>query len=338
MLIRMCPLCDHEMKKRHYCETCGSFIWKPELLDVHLNEESRGYGEENCAYPVSSDHIHQGDHKKRSGQQKQKNQNTHGYQQTGYDSSGKSYSTVHKGKAAGGTGAKKKNHFIAVVVIVVILVSVIKNIAENFDLSDISEMIENITEDGDFNVFGNNSSEEEVSDIIELSHDEVIKNGKPCTGYIHLQADGKVIHNKLIQFTETAGFTVSELDEFIDERNTVHTWGDEDTSYYETNLSYADTTYTVHVTTSMDSFDHQLHNIFMTFNDLDTAKAHLNDAMKVLEEAEIDIGNWQESMADDVLDFGSEDYQFNDIGVVEIYTSVSDYDDGDHYIIEISAQ
>ena len=60
--------------------------------------------------------------------------------------------------------------------------------------------------------------------------------------------------------------------------------------------------------------------------------------MKVLEEAEIDIGNWQESMADDVLDFGSEDYQFNDIGVVEIYTSVSDYDDGDHYIIEISAQ
>ena len=305
MLIRMCPLCDHEMKKRHYCETCGSFIWKPELLDVHLNEESRGYGEENCAYPVSSDHIHQGDHKKRSGQ--------------------------------GGTGAKKKNHWIAVIVIVVVLLSIIKNIAENFDLSYIREMIENITEDGEFNFFDNNGSEE-VSDMIELTHEEVMDNGKPCTGYIHLQADGKEIHNMLIQFTESTGYTVSELDEFIDERNTVYTWGDEDTSYYETNLSYADTTYSVNVTTGFDSFNHQLHNIFMTFDDLDTAKTHLNYAMTVLGEAEIDIDHWQESMADDVLDFGSEDYQFNDIGVVEIYTSVSDYDDGDHYIIEISAQ
>ena len=55
MKVKICPLCDSEVKKAHYCDTCHSFIWRPEILDVHYNAQQRGMGEEDCAYGVSHD-------------------------------------------------------------------------------------------------------------------------------------------------------------------------------------------------------------------------------------------------------------------------------------------
>ena len=55
MKVRMCPLCDSEMKKAHYCDTCHSFVWRPEILDVHYNAQQRGMGEEDCAYGAEHD-------------------------------------------------------------------------------------------------------------------------------------------------------------------------------------------------------------------------------------------------------------------------------------------
>lgn len=50
MIVRMCPLCDSEMKKPHYCDACHSFIWKPDMIDIHLNTATRGKGEIDCSY------------------------------------------------------------------------------------------------------------------------------------------------------------------------------------------------------------------------------------------------------------------------------------------------
>lgn len=50
MIVKICPMCDSEMKKAHYCDVCHSFVWKPTILDVHYNTESRGRGEIDCAY------------------------------------------------------------------------------------------------------------------------------------------------------------------------------------------------------------------------------------------------------------------------------------------------
>ena len=55
MKVRICPLCDSEMKKAHYCDTCHSFVWRPEILDVHYNAQQRGMGEEDCAYGAEHD-------------------------------------------------------------------------------------------------------------------------------------------------------------------------------------------------------------------------------------------------------------------------------------------
>ena len=50
MKVKICPLCDSEMTGSHYCRTCHSWIWKPEVLDIHYNAGARGRGEVDCAY------------------------------------------------------------------------------------------------------------------------------------------------------------------------------------------------------------------------------------------------------------------------------------------------
>ena len=58
MIVRICPMCDCEMKKRHYCDTCHTWIWKPQMLDVHFNSSTRGLGEPDCAYGEEHDAFH----------------------------------------------------------------------------------------------------------------------------------------------------------------------------------------------------------------------------------------------------------------------------------------
>lgn len=58
MKVRLCPYCDHEMKKAHRCDFCNSFVWKAEEVDIHYNAETRGLGEEDCSYGEAHDSIH----------------------------------------------------------------------------------------------------------------------------------------------------------------------------------------------------------------------------------------------------------------------------------------
>lgn len=87
MKIKLCPLCDSEMKKSHYCDCCHSFIWHPEIVDIHYNAESRNLGEEDCAYGSIHDQY---DHdSSTSGKKKQKQQSRNRQNNTG-KSTGKS--------------------------------------------------------------------------------------------------------------------------------------------------------------------------------------------------------------------------------------------------------
>ena len=58
MIVRICPMCDSEMKKAHYCDICHSWIWKPQMLDIHYNSQARGKGEIDCAYGDEHDAFH----------------------------------------------------------------------------------------------------------------------------------------------------------------------------------------------------------------------------------------------------------------------------------------
>ncbi len=52
---RICPICDHEMKTRHYCRFCRSFVRRPDVADVnyYLNERHPA-NERNCGYHTLS--------------------------------------------------------------------------------------------------------------------------------------------------------------------------------------------------------------------------------------------------------------------------------------------
>lgn len=52
---RICPICDHEMKTRHYCHFCRSFVRRPDVADInyYLNERHPA-NERNCEYHARS--------------------------------------------------------------------------------------------------------------------------------------------------------------------------------------------------------------------------------------------------------------------------------------------
>ncbi len=63
MLARICPLCDSVMTRPHYCDTCHSFVWKPDMLDIHYNvnsDEGRKLGGIDCSSGSSHDRIDHG--------------------------------------------------------------------------------------------------------------------------------------------------------------------------------------------------------------------------------------------------------------------------------------
>lgn len=60
LLVKICPYCDSEMTKPHYCEQCRSFVWKPNVLDIHYNADTRGKGEIDCGYGEVHDRVDHG--------------------------------------------------------------------------------------------------------------------------------------------------------------------------------------------------------------------------------------------------------------------------------------
>lgn len=346
MLIRMCPLCDHEMKKRHHCDTCGSFIWKPEMVDVHLNEETRGLGEENCAYPTGGGHMHQGTGNRQNLSQKGKTSNVSfaAYRpQTAYTHQGNSFknarsndnwrkNTFHTGQRDNSKN-KKVLTWSLIIVIVVSVISVLAPIAESLDLVD---KVVDFFEDGDFELF--KDEYEDNPQERSLTHEEVMAEGLPCNGYTHLLVDGCLVFQQMFDFSLSRDYILTEGHE-ISERNTVYPWDDMETSYFEIQENYWDDDYKINITARYDSYNNELHSLFMIFDGRETAAEHMKYALQILDDAGIDVGNWKDRDIENALTFnGGEDYQFIDNGVLEIYTSVSEYDDGNHYVVEISAQ
>lgn len=50
MKVRLCPYCDSEMKKAHWCDVCHSFVWNAEKMDIHLNTQTPGAKEAQGFY------------------------------------------------------------------------------------------------------------------------------------------------------------------------------------------------------------------------------------------------------------------------------------------------
>lgn len=160
MKVKICPLCDSEMKKSHYCDTCKSFIWRPEILDVHYNAQQRGMGEEDCAYGAEHD---QRDHKEknygslsdvlRKTGRTQKTSTSH--EEVYGESIQKAARKQRKSRASGSDGERGKRKaggclgkiILVIIILNAVLGSIGSNVFNYFTGSDFRYQIQNILDE-----------------------------------------------------------------------------------------------------------------------------------------------------------------------------------------------
>lgn len=318
MLIRMCPLCDHEMKKHHYCDTCHSFIWQADMVDVHLNPESRGYSEVKA---LSYDQY--------SGSQTQKKKGD--YKQY-VNKSAKQKNTVK------GCRSKAGALLIVILIVVRMVITVIDNIDMDFHAFEV--MLEDLFSD---EVIIDYSDVEEVLpetlfEQYEMSYEEVMAQGLPCSGYDHLNVDGSVIFKELYTYAENTGLTFENGNVIEESYNEVYADEYGKNTYFEIQQSFWDDEEQIYVHVSYDTYSHELHALTMDGYNKALLIDYLKQALNTMDSAGLDIGMWKETTYEDVFNTGSSGYKFTDIGDITVYTSVDEYEIGTHYVVSLDAQ
>ena len=193
MKVKICPLCDSEMKKAHYCDTCHSFIWRPEILDVHYNAQQRGMGEEDCAYGDIygrfSDALKKEDKKQKNRKKATSHEEVYG--SSIQKKAGRSYRTDRSGtdmeakrRKAGGCLGKV---VLAIILLNALLGAVGSRLIHYFTNGDFQYVIEDLmdelgVDDAD-EIIGSDTSSEEY--YRELSEQEVSAYPDGCNGYAH---------------------------------------------------------------------------------------------------------------------------------------------------------
>lgn len=207
MKVRICPLCDQPMKKAHRCDSCNSFIWKPEYVDIHYNTDTV-HGDD-CSYDSQAhDYKYRDDgsvtmmpsRKKRKARAAENSEwttdnsttaDTYKKYKKTYKMSGKTYSDGTVPERRGASGKAK------LIIILVVVFSIISAAAEvigtlekkmTADISGIfSDDSIRATEDYFAEDEGDDwaASDEDIGRV-EYSDEEVAALGSECTGFEHM--------------------------------------------------------------------------------------------------------------------------------------------------------
>ncbi len=358
MRIRMCPYCDHEMTKRHHCDTCNSFVWKADMVDIHFNHDQRR-GDVDCAYPENAAdwQKHRGSnydaakaaskHSKQSRvtvvrtAQPQPNQgraaqtNARRGANSGRTARQTSNSAAYpQMNAAGQTSyqggrppgskpqaRKKSNVFVVILIIwiLIIAIGVIGNLLSKFSRDDIP------AEDSD--------------GYRELTHEEVMEMGQECNAFGHFDLDGLELYREMLAaFGEDFGIAYPENDSEsrepdlqVREENTIMEGEYGYTSFEMTyDFPFEDGRYLM---VSCDSFSGRLHEVRFSMENTGDSKALLDFIMRYFKENGIDTSGWDEDQLDQVYVFEDGETQYRGYGEVDIYTSQGD----DYFYTSIGA-
>ncbi len=181
MKIRICPYCDGEMTKAHKCDGCGSWVWKPEVLDIHFNADTRGLGEADCAYGDEHDAK---DHKERDIWKAYRQP----IQQLTREHKEKEEKTERRSRRAERRSGKAKPGLLILVVVIWMIINIVIALVESMDSLDfdeirgaldnpvmIKEEIQNLFGDGD----------EAHDGIVFLDSDEIYDYTDRCNASGH---------------------------------------------------------------------------------------------------------------------------------------------------------
>lgn len=302
MKVKICPLCDSEMKKAHYCDTCHSFIWRPEILDVHYNAQQRGMGEEDCAYGVSHD---QKDHRNdiygrfsdalKKEDKKQKNRKKATSHEEVYGSSiqkkaGRSYGTDRSGTDMEAK-RRKAGGCLGKVVLAIIILNALLGVAGShlihyFTNGDFQYVIEDLmdelgVDDAD-EIIGSDTSSEEY--YRELSEQEVSAYPDGCNGYGHFDVTDEDMGALIEAWTRTEYGRDISGDDSSSEDNYIYTYDGETTSYLQKTTYYnVDGEYNDYVIIYSDSATGKIHSVTASMEDTERIKSFLKMVVQKLD-------------------------------------------------------
>lgn len=340
MRVKICPLCDSEMKKSHYCDTCKSFIWHPEIVDVHYNAEARGLGEIDCAYGDGHDrHDHQ------SGRQSGR--------QSGEEGTSKARTVRRKTKTARnvssheevfGSGSARrreagkpgqKKSIIAKIVTIVISLNLvgaaISAVGEiGFDaIDDLEDWIGSFSE----NVSGDDLPIDEEMDVEEeaaagddsgyreLTDEDLAAYPDGCNGYQHFELTADELLPDLESWMNEY-FSGNTIESDTDVSNYEYTYGDDDEFYvylqavYAYNIQNENKSY---ISASADSVTNQLHSITaanMTAEDMESFLTMLADKLAD-DYTEADLEQLFETLFED--DMNEYDYSRGEMSNLSVF-------------------
>lgn len=311
MKIRVCPLCDQEMKKAHYCDTCKSFIWKPDYLDIHYNSNTRGRGEENCAYPTNADLANHA-----SGKIDAEN-----------------FPNLFSDKKREGREPHKTvNPAVKVIAAIVTVLSILLVMWPVIRRSELwTEKVGPAVEE----IFGSAKDEFEGgaaykatesadeagdTDNRELSHEEVMAGGSACSGYLHMDLTADEAKEGLQNHLKAKGIEDLE-NNGIYEDNFIYKFESGDRSYFSISETLHSETHDLEIGIRYDTYSQQLHEIDLNTPDEQTARNTIAAILNVV----YDNYEMTEDELDACFNLNEDQYIFYEIGDYEIYVTLTAY-------------
>lgn len=277
MKTRICPLCDQPMKKKHHCDSCNSFVWKPMYLDIHYNTGNQY--EWDCSYDAKShDYDYRDDGSvtmmpsettERRGRKKFR-----GVEEIQFPD----YTTSRNYRRQESRASRKKGGCLKRFVLIMFLLSMLLTVFEIIFVmvADVgAEIVASpepdimIEEDWDGNAWIDSEAER-----IELSDDDVMSMGEECNGYMHMDVNQEEVLTDIeLMLIATLGSTNS-IEYSKESYNYAYDYGNgEMDTYYSTDQTYfLDDIIGAYYGISWDTYSGNLHEIYFEMYDRDAAE------------------------------------------------------------------
>lgn len=287
MKVRICPLCDQPMTKAHHCDSCNSFIWKPQYLDIHYNTDTMkgqdcSYNSEEHAYNYHEDgSVTTMPRSDRLKKRRRENEN---------DETKKTVYPVYRKPVEERRSASEKQPIgrIKLILILAIVFSIISQLIAIF-----SSAVERKQE----SFFGTAANQviEDTQDIsgeddegwysdgerVEYSDEEVMAGGKECTGIAHMDITAEEFIAAAEPELAELGMDMSQFSE--ESNNYSYDYGRDNSYTYFTQERMYDMDISVgYYNVTWDTFSKRLHEVSYNVCDSDRTEDFYVATMQAL--------------------------------------------------------
>lgn len=327
MKTRICPLCDQPMKKKHHCDSCNSFIWKPIYLDIHYSTGSPY--EADCSFDAMPHEYTYRDDGSVSMMPSERHDTETKKRFRGVDEIEIPSRTASKRSRKNLTNTpKKKGGCLKKISIIILILSLFSTVVEIVFsmISDVGASF--LVPEPDISIEENWNVGDEFdpgTEEIEYTVDEVMDMGEECTAYSHI--DVKWTDFVLAFEGKADGLDPNHTIEYFEStQNWAYDLGSEVETYFLTSRMYDLELDAGYYEMTWDTYSGRLHSLDFDVSGEDWPEYYFKQTMYALDlDGEVLTKEFQKqlSVAQD------EGYVFYDTEGYEIY--ISYFEGGDDY-------